>query len=180
MFLKDIEYTRSLTTDEILANMREIAENDMIQHVGYYSPDISRNDLAESGAICGGHQACAVGSLYLAASIIPHQDGWYDDDDVYYPPNVNVNMRWDFMKDNELNSLTKAYTALNSAAMEYINNTNLHDAVQWSVWAGSGAMETLFESVDSRIESDNYGSRLVEQEQLLSIIDRARTIAGDN
>lgn len=178
MFLKGVEYTRSLTADQILVNMREIAKNDMIQRVGYYDDDIARPDLAESGAICGGHQACAVGSLYLAASVMPKQDGWYDDvHGQYHLGNVNPSQRRVFMAENELISLSEAYRALNDAAREYISREGLYEYVQWESWRGSGAMETLFESRDYR--NDELDKRLIEPDQLLPIIDRAREIVAE-
>lgn len=178
MFLKDIEYTQSLTADQILANMREIAENDMIQRVGYYDDLIARPDLAESGAICGGHQACAVGSLYIAAGVMPKQNGWFDVvHNRYHQGNVNPMERKAFMIEHELLSLSEAYRALNDAAREYISREGLYEYVQWESWVGAGAMEALFESRDYR--NDELDKRLIEPDQLLPIIDRAREIVAE-
>lgn len=61
---------KSLTKDQEMAlktldNMEEIVRNEMMRHVGYLGDEVDAT-LAESGAICGGLQACAIGSMILA------------------------------------------------------------------------------------------------------------------
>lgn len=59
--------------DAILDGVVSISENEMLIHGEYITPDVVSEKLAKSGAICGGHQACLLGSVALAAT------GRYDD-----------------------------------------------------------------------------------------------------
>lgn len=73
----------------ILDRMLEVVDNDMLARVGYVSSTIVRPDLAEQGAVCGGHNACAIGSLYLAAGVQPLKA---DDYDLWYMPSMAVSL----------------------------------------------------------------------------------------
>jgi len=63
------------TPAQILDRMAEIAANDMLVRGKYFEPFVSNHNLAESGAVCMGHRACAIGALWLAAGVKPGEFG---------------------------------------------------------------------------------------------------------
>lgn len=120
-----------------LWNMGIIAEADMMQRGTYFDSDIAVPE--RFGAVCGGHRACAVGSLFLGARVPMeyHADrGSYQTisekaaaqlvaDGMHQRvwaslPNTDSSQRWkEFQKRPYLGV---AYRALNNAAMKYLAN----------------------------------------------------------
>lgn len=69
------EYSQS-TIDRahaILDGVVQISENEQLIHGEYLTPYVVNEDLAKRGAICGGHQACLIGSVALSATRNPEQ-----------------------------------------------------------------------------------------------------------
>lgn len=97
-----------------------IAKNEQLVQ-GQYLTDVRNPKLAESGAICGGHQACLVGSLYIANGIpISEMLGWGFSFSWY--------TRESFMKNKP--ALRLAYAAINEASlrrMVKVNETRLNN-----------------------------------------------------
>lgn len=54
---------------DTLEKFAQIVRNEMLMHGVYFDSDITNEKLAKAGAPCGGHRACAVGSLYLAYGV---------------------------------------------------------------------------------------------------------------
>src|SRR5688572_27543090 len=52
----------------ILDGVVAISGREMLIHGTYVTSDVVRPDLAREGAICGGRQACLLGSVALAAT----------------------------------------------------------------------------------------------------------------
>ncbi len=125
------------TTLQVLSNMRQIVENETLVHSVYISERVDRPDLAEAGAICGGHHACAVGSLYLAAGVEPDIDGYgaasLPDANQYHDDRLL------FMADKP--ALLEAYNTLNLVAGEYLARHNL----RFPAWLDNGDLEHAFE-----------------------------------
>lgn len=118
---------------EILEGVREIGNNEMMTRGNYVSHDVVRPDLADKGAICGGRQACAVGSLFLAAGV---------------PFDIAARVstgfeRHRFMADHP--DLRAAYDALNAAAYRYIGDHELSERFGEEN-SRLGWAEVLFES----------------------------------
>lgn len=167
---KDIVGTpENVRTDAIstLWNMSIIAEADMMTRGLYVDEKVS--EPARSGAICGGHRACAIGSLFLGAQVpLVHYSGRsggdiLSNDEVAHHikngdfsfwssmPNVGVTDRYHEFKKRPYLGL--AYRALNNAAMEYVIK---HDEEYMIIWLkrsprpfegpAEGWAEVLFES----------------------------------
>lgn len=91
----------------------EIANNEMLIQGDYVTHRVENEELARQGSICGGHQACLVGSIYIAHGVKPWRessgvDGW------------GVEARGVFMSTRPALQLT--YDAFNRAAFETIGN----------------------------------------------------------
>ena len=138
----------------ILDNMREIVRNDMLLRGQYLTDHVARPDLKEQGAVCGGHQACAVGSLYLAGGVKPrrYRDHWGEY--VYELPGVEAgHARRRYLRRKP--ALRAAYDALNAAAERYCKRHKIdlrehHNADGQEIDNFDvdlfGAMESLFEA----------------------------------
>jgi hypothetical protein len=102
--------TTLYSAEETLDRMAEIVRAEMTVRLSYVG-SIVRPDLAESGAICGGRQHCAIGALWVAHGVPYLRDA--DDDDVDLP-GVAQSERLDFLdRDPEL---ALAHDALGAAA----------------------------------------------------------------
>ena len=151
----------------ILDGMESIARNEMLTRGVYVTDDIVSPQLAEQGAICGGRQACMVGSMWLAAGVKLELD------EVGFPrlPGVTLGERQEFLAERP--ELAMAYDAMNSVSHDYII---YHGLSNWR-WEHrnptEGWMEALFEATQS------YGITyysLIETKDLLHLIDQARTL----
>lgn len=110
----------------------KITKREMLVQGTYITDSIVNEDLAEEGAICGGHQACLVGSLYLSNGL------------TYTAIRRAANDDWDgsipgwFLACRERTleerpSLKVAYDAFNQAAHETIlNNYSEFLETEWN------------------------------------------------
>lgn len=119
----------------------QIAENEMTTRGAYIRPN-AKPALADTGAVCGGHQACAVGSLFLAGGV---------------PYNIidTVAARFQrrgFLTKDENAHLSLAYDYLNDAADDYLDEHGIDREDLSSV--GAGTAEKLFESSVHRGDED--------------------------
>lgn len=161
-----------------LDGLISIAEREQLQQGIYVSHNIDQ-ELKNEGAICGGRQACLVGSLYLAHGVKAEKTGsktsWYNyykgdwerDEagdmvyiDEYELPGVDPDNRDEFMQKRA--ALRLAYQYLNLAAHNYIkkNHKDEYDVLiedfdnAWSerVEPECGWAEHLFETT---LDPDN-------------------------
>jgi hypothetical protein len=118
---------------QALDGMREIVRHEMLTTGTYIEEEISNPRLAKSGAICGGHKHCAIGSLWVGAGIKPVKQ-----DDCIFLPGADVPSRRDFLKHRP--GLKLAYNALNEAASDFMENKEICPASTFDA-----AIERLFE-----------------------------------
>lgn len=148
---------------KLLSNMRQIAKNEMLARGVYLSDEVVNPDLADQGAICGGHQACAVGSMYLAGGQRPKRDDTF----LWTLEGVDYDERADFLRHRPV--LRGAYDALNEAADRYCVRNNIHLDDWMCLPPRAGTMERLF-------EAESYGSYKtpIQVEELDKIIQSAQ------
>lgn len=156
----------TLVTDplQVLDNMRSIVEREMLTHGQYITSFVVDEELASQGAICGGHRACAVGSLWLAAGVKPNKDKWGE----HTLPGVAADYRRDFLADKP--TLRLVYDTLNEVAQDYITSHNLHISF---AWAHAGALESLFEGGSHRHTYD-ADEPAIDKSIMLELIDAAK------
>lgn len=162
------------TRDKALATlngMAEIVRNEMVRRGVYVTAEIVNPDLREQGAICGGRQACAIGSAYLAAGVRPKRD----EDDYLVLPGVEQRERDDFLRHRP--GLRVALAALNEEAEAYIKRNKLEEFLARDSYYHD-AIEALFEArKDQGWDDDGNwrdGRPLVRRDGLLRIIERAK------
>lgn len=105
----------------------EIAKSEMLTH-GFYVSDVVNLKRKKAGAICGGRQACLVGSEYLAYGVKINDEAF---------PGFSSYYRKDFMRNRP--GLRIAYAAINEAARryalkgwrEYVEEEFANTADQW-------------------------------------------------
>lgn len=164
----------AVTTREafgILDRMLEVVDNDMLAHEGYISRRIVRPDLAEQGAVCRGHNACAIGSFFLAAGVKPKQIGMGRDSWRYMPEAINPELREEYMADYPAMAL--AYRALNNAATEYVETHDLQ--LDLEAWGTDNELEALFETYIGTGD-DEVDGYLIEPSELRPVIVRAQEL----
>lgn len=86
----------------------EIAKNEMLVQGDYVSSTIMNHELKAKGSVCGGRQACLVGSEYLAYGVRMFAEDF---------PGFSYHTREDFMRNRP--GLRLAYRAINEAAHRY-------------------------------------------------------------
>lgn len=138
-----------LTTDQILHRMEIMLERDMLVHAAYVSDDVEDEELAAAGAVCGGHRACAVGHLWIAAGVQPViTPNEYQVEGVVELPGVwPISDRDDFLAARP--PLREAYDALNEAADDWAISAGMYGLrdAYGNTQSGcyGGALEILFE-----------------------------------
>jgi len=125
----------------ILDRMQTMVDNEMVAHVGYVNEYVVRPDLKEAGAICGGRNACVVGSLWLAAGAKPRkvQGEWGE---IVELPGVEPGKRKGYLSRKP--ELKLAYRALNDAAQAYVDSDD--SLVYEPECVTEGPLEGLFEN----------------------------------
>jgi hypothetical protein len=74
---------------ETLDGVIQIARHEQLRQGTYLTGKVVNHKLAKEGAICGGHQACFIGSLWLGAGVKMRQDRRGDS----YLPKTDQNKR---------------------------------------------------------------------------------------
>lgn len=154
-----------ITALRALEGMAEVVRNEMLAQ-GRYVRHLTRPDLAASGAICGGHQACAIGALWMGAGIKPRRDVWGE----WMLEGADDSSNRDvFLEDRP--GLRLAYNALNDAADRYVHDHDLSPTASFS-----SSMERLFESLDA------HGYPLIDAHEVFPdlIADAAERILRDD
>lgn len=168
---------RTVTASEVLAGLRGIVEREQLDHAGYVSHEIDR-ELAESGALCRGHRACAVGATWLAGGIEPtahmFKFGTVQHVEFSMPgTGKDHNDRLAWLRDEGYHGLRTAYKALCAAAQEHMDQRGLE--IDSDNWGTAGALEGLFESSNPSEDGEDDGY-LIEPRDMLVVIDRAEEL----
>ena len=168
---------------KILDGIEQIARNQMLVRGVYITDEVVRPDLAEAHTICGGRQACMVGSMWIAAGFIKWEDTHENGILIPELPGVTVNrlpdgkpiVRGDSEEDwyvskRELAIRTRpdlklAYDTMNAVCFE-------HPKAQDRALNPGNAMEQLFESQDY----DEFGNErpVLTDDDLFAILETAR------
>lgn len=133
------------TAYEAIDGIIQIAKREQLKQGFYISQDIDQ-ELKNEGAICGGRQACLIGSLYISYGIKGRwqSDSWGGKD--WGLPGVNPRQRERYLKNKP--DLKLAYETLNETALRYIKKNypyNIDD--QDETEPIEGWAEHLFESI---------------------------------
>lgn len=165
---------RTVTPREVLAGLRGIVEREQLDHAGYVSQEVNR-ELAAAGALCRGHRACAVGSTWLAAGIMPQKTRYESGYSEFSLPGAQLEHgdRLDWLEEQGHDGLRAAYVALCDAAQEYMDERGLKVNPGWTT---AGALEGLFES-KAWCDVPVY-DYLIEPRDMLVVIDRAEELVA--
>lgn len=137
-----------------LNGMKQIARNEMLKPGHYVSGTVEDPELAKKGAVCGGHSACLIGSLYIAGGVKFREVGrTWDEQRIVDLPGVKSGRQKEYMARRP--HLRLAWDALNDAAEVYLRK--LPQERQEDVREGSkfeGRAETVFENakIEDRAE----------------------------
>jgi hypothetical protein len=139
-----------------LGGMSIIVNNEMLKRRQYVSERVIDHALADTGALCGGHGACAVGSLLIGGGVSPvctddYGNQYYDLPMAF----VDRGKREEFLAEKENAGLKLAYDALNEAAQRFADERGIdleestlfefRDVSAARALELHGAMEALFE-----------------------------------
>lgn len=160
---------------DALSGMNSVVRNDMLVRGEYLTDFVVDDGLAKKGAVCNGHQACAVGSLWLGAGVKLKGSAEYG----RYLPGVDSGYtRTKFLSRKP--GLKLAYDAMNEACDRYCERNGIdldgREAPDGEIQVMTpevGSMERLFEAtyVDPAAEDD---VPLLDLAELPKIIKSAR------
>jgi hypothetical protein len=131
----------------------EIAKNEQLRNGDYIFSYINK-ELRDQGAICGGHAACLVGSLYISHGIKPIVSRGAAYSTFFRLPGVQTVERQKFMRNRP--GLKLAYKYINEAAKRYLDRhfpehvkdlESLHKEEGFTFPPEEGWGEWLFENV---------------------------------
>lgn len=157
---------------KILDGMAGIVQREMLKAGLYLSHHVVRQDLADAGSLCHGHEVCAVGAMWLAGGIQPVVDM---STQCWRLPYTSPSEREPVLSRDP--ALALAYNTMNELGEQELENFE---------WRGSGmyegGMEKFFEhyvghSEDYREDQEDTGEdeRLAEARTLmLELIARAK------
>lgn len=154
---------------KIFEGMEQIIRNEMLARGVYITAYVVNPDLAESGAICGGHQACMVGSMWIAAGVkaevVDDGDGYGP---IFYLPGTEGRVREEFLAKRP--ALRLAYDAMNELSRQFVDEHDLIGDITYSeTW---GMMESLYES-----HRFDY-QPLITDAQLLDMLEKAKEMVA--
>lgn len=152
----------------------EVAENDMLAKGQYVFEEVSNPRLRARGSICGGHQACIVGSMFLAHGDLPEYD------EVDHTPimwgGIFSKRRDEWL--SERPGLALAYRAINRAAKttidEYYSEWSDRDP---NVGPYKGWGEYFFERVLEGEDRENVASEVIGVANLAKRLIRERVVS---
>lgn len=147
----------------ILEGMEQIAERNMLIHGRYVTPEVHSPELAQSGAICRGHKACAIGSLYLAGGVKMTYEKSGSGIMLADMPGVDEEDRAEFLRNRP--ALRAAYDALNEAADRFIKRNGVKFLDDRRIFNAS--IEALF-------EEGTLDGRSINAPELTRVIKSAR------
>ena len=155
-----------------LDGMAQITKREMLIRGEYVSDNVDKK-LAEEGAICGGHRACAIGSLYIGYGIPLTEHNWEDDDNPSYSlPGVDPASRKAFTRNRP--GLRLAMKALDHVAEK--RTAGLSKRQQENV------EEFLYEhdddaygiKIEALFEGVTRGPSRLNRENMLEVISEAK------
>ena len=154
-----------------LKRMTEIVKNDMLIKEEYVTPDVFSEELAKAGAVCQGHKACAIGSLWLGAGVKMQDNGYGE----FEMPGVMEGYRERFF-DYGHEDVRVAYDALNEAAARFIeSNPRVAVSVDYNYEAEIEALfEGCYDETNHLAEDWQIG-----RDEMLEIIKDARSALKD-
>lgn len=152
---------------KILDGIEEIARRDMLIRGTYITP-VLNEELAAAGTICGGRQACMLGSMWIAAGFTVMEKGEME------LPGVTTDKL-----PEEYKSCGSVYGRKEAAALKpdldlafHTMNEVCYDLgveIYGSSWTGLGnAMEELFEA------TNGFGDPLLSDDDLFMLLERGR------
>lgn len=152
---------------DVLDGIREITKNEMLVARQYVSQDIVDPELAAEGAICGGRNACLVGSAYLAAGIKLKKDdmGFVD-----LPGIGDADDRARFRKNRP--GLRVAMDALNEAALARIEKLP-EDEQNYVLYEGIVSIENEGDAAECLFENTPIHAN---REDILKLVTEAKRI----
>lgn len=131
----------------ILDRMRKIVKNEQLIKGSYITEEVVDKKLARKGAICGGHQACAVGALWLAGDA--PKEIWADSSGNVFVVDlegVDSVHRAEFLGREGNEALALAYDAINEATEQYVAKHGLEETLDPDY---NASVESFFEgSID--------------------------------
>lgn len=148
-----------------LDGMAEVVKNEMLVHNTYVSDTVVDPVLAEKGAICHGHAACAIGSLWLGARVRMELDCECQGIKYWEMPGTAPSEREEFVARRP--GLRLALDALNEEAHKYGER---HGLITHSLIGRSGGI-TYVAGIEALFERNPYE---VGRKQLLQVINNAK------
>lgn len=152
-----------------LDNMRSIVHNEMLIAGSYIDDEITNEELAAEGAVCGGRKHCAIGSLWVAAGVRYTKTEW-----PLYGGGVRVTLdlpgvtepeREDFLRHRP--ALKLAYDCINASAKAYAEKKGLPFRPE-DPW-----LETFDAAVEALFEG-NWDEGRIDKKDLLKVISGAK------
>lgn len=130
---------------EIIERMEVIIHNEMLFKGEYVSRYIERQDLKDQGAVCGGHRVCAIGSLWMAAGILPTEQEDLGEEVWFLQTAFEGFREEEFIR---CPALELAYDTLNGVSRERIEDGIDDQLVVINPMVFDSALEELFEHTD--------------------------------
>jgi hypothetical protein len=158
------------TADQILDNMEYLVERERLVRGSYIDQEV---DPERSGALCQGHKACAIGSLWLAAGVPVRPLVTALGRTTYMLPGTDEWERDEFVEDKP--GLKLAYTALNDAAEVFADEHGIGLDLLREDSGFEDAIEALFEGTTPETANSDDPVYLLSRDDLLTIIIDART-----
>lgn len=146
----------------ILEGMEQIAERNMLIHGRYVTAEVHSPELAQSGAVCRGHKACAIGSLYLAGGVRMTYEKTNSGIMLANMPGVDEEDRAEFLRNRP--ALRAAYDALNEAADRFIKRNGVKFPYD----------RTFNASIEALFEEGTLDGRSINAPELTRVIKSAR------
>jgi hypothetical protein len=156
------EFTEADRTEAlaILDRFQQIVDNEALVRGLYVTPVVAPARIDKA---CGGRNACAIGSLWLAAGVAPvFRDGTWD-----LPGTVRGRAK--FLEDQSA-SLRLAYGVLNEAAQFYAVQSDIH----WSEDEDENGAEPYEDDLENLFERGRRDGDLIDPSELTQVIAIAR------
>jgi hypothetical protein len=150
-----------------LDGMAQIIRNEMLTHGSYVSSEVVNEELAKQGAICGGHEACAIGSLWIGGGVKINASRYGG----AILPGVEEEERQQFLRNRD--GLRVAYHELNAAAERYMVKNADRLRRRSIVINFNAPVEALFEEYTIK-PKEGGRRRAVGRDELLKVVKSAK------
>lgn len=152
------KYEKAIQT---LDRMRQIVKNDMLTRNEYVTQTVINKKLAEQGAVCRGHKACAIGSLWLAYGVKFDRAWGTVDLPGTTEPTAYAKTR---------PGLRLALNALNGQASKFI----AENEKAFYFYARANRRRVDFDEPIELLFEGAYGTKLVDRDVMLKLITAAK------